>query len=115
LEDKHGKESKVEFFDKKTFLDTVNVWIQNRYRVELLEQKSRGAAYGNLINSSCSNFFLGNCKAPVSNALFRFVVRGRNDTLWTKVKMAFYYPEDKEDIYCNVALIIRMWKVYSTY
>jgi hypothetical protein len=44
---------------------------------------------------------LGNWNDPVSNPLFRFIVRGRNGTLWTPVKRAFYYPKEKDNIYCK--------------
>jgi hypothetical protein len=89
----------VEFFDKKTFMATVNMWMKNRYRTELLDQRSRGACFGTL--KANYNFFLGNCKAPVSDALFRFTVRGRNDTLWTLVKRNLYYPKENGNIYCK--------------
>jgi hypothetical protein len=112
LEDKYGIELKVEFFDKKTFLATVNMWMKNRYRAELLDQRSRGACYGMQKYSVVSNFFLGNCKAPVSNALFRLVVRGRNDTLWTPVKGHFIILKKERRYIVDAAKTILKWKVY---
>jgi hypothetical protein len=42
-------------------------------------------------NSIYSNFYIGNCKAPTSDALIRFSLRARNDTLWTPVRKAIIW------------------------
>jgi hypothetical protein len=101
LEDKHGVEELVEVRDKSRFLNTIGCWLKARYFKELVSQKSRGASFGLLKESPVSNFFLGNCKAPMSDYWVRFVLKGRNDTLWTPLKRAQCYKEEYENRFCK--------------
>jgi hypothetical protein len=58
--------------------------LQSRHRDNLQSLALRGHSFDSLQNSRYSNFFIGNCKAPTSDALVKFVVRARTNSLPTK-------------------------------
>jgi hypothetical protein len=65
--------------------------LQKRHFKELKSQKCRGKSICTFKNSRISNFYITNYNAPMSNALIRFALRCRNDTLWTPARKALIY------------------------
>jgi hypothetical protein len=101
MKDDSGIEPEVCFFDKKSFLVNVNSWVRRRSFRELTDQRFRGASFKSLENSVISNFFMGNMRAHMTNALLHFTIRARNDTLWTPMNKALCYPAEYENRFCK--------------
>jgi hypothetical protein len=84
----------------KTSRDLMKM-IRTRHWKQLTNQVLHGHTFFTLQNSTASNFMIGNCKAPVSNALFRFTVRARNNTLWTPQIKSIIFKDQGNSSLCN--------------
>jgi hypothetical protein len=51
--------------------------------------------------STASNFMLGNCKAPVSDFILKFLIRARANTLWTPAVKAARRQSFQGSTYCR--------------
>jgi hypothetical protein len=69
---------------------TVSVIFERRHFKNLCEQKGHGQSFQTFHNSKISNFYVGNCRTPVSDGLIRFSLRARNDMLWTLRKKQLF-------------------------
>jgi hypothetical protein len=52
-------------------------------------------------NSTVSNFMLGNCKAPVTDFVLKFIIRARVNTLWTPAVRAARVHSYHGPVNCN--------------
>jgi hypothetical protein len=74
---------------------------ERRHCLRLSEQKCRGQSFKTFKNSPTSNFYIGNCKAPASDALVRFSIRARNDILWTPAKKMTIFKNQFSSANCG--------------
>jgi hypothetical protein len=58
--------------------------LQIRHKKKLQSLVLRGHTFHSLQKSPCSNFFIGNCKAPTSDTIVRFAIRARTNSLPTR-------------------------------
>jgi hypothetical protein len=58
--------------------------LQVRHRKKLQSLALRGHSFRSLQQSRYSNFFIGHCKAPTSDAIVKFAMRARTNSLPTK-------------------------------
>jgi hypothetical protein len=86
--DRRGKYRGITVCRNKKAAKNITKFFQKRSLQNLKAQLVRGQSYFTLEGSPISSFFIGNCKAPVNDHLIRFVIRARNDTLWTKARSA---------------------------
>jgi hypothetical protein len=75
--------------------------LEKRHFERLMGQKCRGQSFKTFKNSPTSNFYVGNCKSPVSDALERFSIRAINDTLWTPAKKVAIFKEQYSSACCG--------------
>jgi hypothetical protein len=59
--------------------------LQARHQKKLQSLALRGHSFHSLEKSPCSNFFIGNCKAPTSDGIVKFAIRARTNSLPTRV------------------------------
>jgi hypothetical protein len=60
------------------------------------QNKYRGVVQQTLIDQPISNFMNANCKAPFSDALFRFTVKARNQCLMTNFMRKLIFHDETE-------------------
>jgi hypothetical protein len=82
-------------------LKHINHILEKRHFNFLCDQKIRGQSFSTFKNSRCSNFYIGNCKASTSDALLRFSLRARNDTIWTPARKAVIWKNQEAFCNCN--------------
>jgi hypothetical protein len=61
--------------------------LQARHKKKLNILALRGHTFPSLEKSPCSNFFIGNCKAPTSDSIVKFAIRARTKSLPTKTNL----------------------------
>jgi hypothetical protein len=72
-----------------------------RHYKNILKQKCRGRTFCALGNSKVSTFFIRNPKAPNADSLIRFILRARNDTLWTPARKAMIFKDNGPGTSCS--------------
>jgi hypothetical protein len=80
---------------------TISRIFERRHFKNLCEQKGHGQSFQTFHNSKISNFYVGNCRAPVSDGLVRFSLRARNDMLWTPARKAIALKNQFESANCG--------------
>jgi hypothetical protein len=80
---------------------TLSDWVASRHRLGVENQSVRGESMCTLINSPCSNFMIGNCRAPVKDYVVRFIIKGRNQTLWTPAYQTMIYRNKGYNALCS--------------
>jgi hypothetical protein len=75
--------------------------VERRHFMKLRDQPCRGQSIETFKKSRMSNFYIGNCKAPVSDALVRFSLRCRNDTQWTPARKALIFGKENHNPICD--------------
>jgi hypothetical protein len=58
--------------------------LRMEHRQRLQELPSCGMNFKTLENMAQSNFMMNNCKAPINDPLFRFIIRSRTNTIMTR-------------------------------
>jgi hypothetical protein len=80
------EKNSIEDFKKGTVAKAIGRIMEKRHYKRLCHQKGKGQQFDTFRNSTVSNFYIGNIKAPLSNGIMRFAIRARNDTLCTPAK-----------------------------
>ena len=83
FEGKVNNES-CEVVDVKSVLQKINIILRNRHKEALHRKEFHGHSFTTLNESPCSNYFIGNHRAPVPDRIARFAITARFNGLPTK-------------------------------